>query len=116
MVADVVACPEHPELGAAGGGATMEVQSKPPTMKGPSDWFTGDVHVDPIAQGRSSDPMSVASVHFCPCGHTAWHRHTIGQTLCVTEALPHRRRRLRSITGWSTDHHPARRRDPHRGR
>ena len=65
----------------------MEVQPKPPTMKGPADWFTGDVYVDPIAQGRSSEPMSVVSVHFCPCGHTAWHRHTIGQTLYVTDGI-----------------------------
>lgn len=59
----------------------------PSTAKGSADWFTGDVDVDPIAQGRSSDPLSVASVHFCPGGHTAWHHHTIGQTLYVTDGV-----------------------------
>ena len=63
----------------------MEVQPKPPTMKGPAEWFTGEVWVDGIAQGRAPSPMSVGSVHFTPCAHTAWHRHSIGQTLYVTE-------------------------------
>ncbi|MGH3265156.1 MAG: (R)-mandelonitrile lyase [Trebonia sp.] len=65
----------------------MEKLTAPPTTKGPADWFSGDVYVDPIAQGQGDNPMSVASVHFCPCGHTAWHRHTVGQTLYVTEGL-----------------------------
>jgi quercetin dioxygenase-like cupin family protein len=58
-----------------------------PTMKGPADWFTGDVYVDPVAQGRSSSPLSVALVRFTPSAHTAWHRHSIGQTLYVTEGV-----------------------------
>jgi quercetin dioxygenase-like cupin family protein len=65
----------------------MEVQAKPPTINGPPDWFSGDVFVDPIAQGQGPTPMSVGSVHFTPCAHTAWHHHTIGQTLYVTEGL-----------------------------
>ena len=36
----------------------MEVQAKPPTTKGPTDWFTGDVYVDPIAQNQGPSPMS----------------------------------------------------------
>ena len=28
---------------------------------------------------------SLATVHFTPCAHTAWHRHSLGQTLFVTE-------------------------------
>jgi len=58
-----------------------------PTTKGPADWFTGDVYVDPIATGRGATPMSVGAVHFTPCAHTAWHRHSIGQTLYVTEGV-----------------------------
>src|SRR5919205_1116861 len=65
----------------------MDKLFTPPTAKGPADRFSGDVFVDPIAQGQGDSPMTVASVHFCPCGHTAWHRHTIGQTLYVTEGL-----------------------------
>ena len=58
-----------------------------PTNKGPADWFTGDVYVDPITTGQGPTPLSVASVHFCPCGRTAWHHHTIGQSLYVTEGV-----------------------------
>jgi quercetin dioxygenase-like cupin family protein len=65
----------------------MQEMPTPPSMKGPDDWFTGDVYVDPIAQGRADTPMSVAAVRFTPCAHTAWHRHTIGQTLYVTEGV-----------------------------
>ena len=43
------------------------------TTKGPPEWFTGDVYVDPVAQGRGPAPLSVGSVHFTPCAHTAWH-------------------------------------------
>ena len=28
-------------------------------------------------------------MHFCPGGHTAWHRHSIGQTLHVTDGVGH---------------------------
>jgi quercetin dioxygenase-like cupin family protein len=63
----------------------MEIQPGTPTAKGPSDWFTGDVWVDTLAQGHGASPMSVASVRFAPGARTAWHRHAIGQTLCVTE-------------------------------
>jgi quercetin dioxygenase-like cupin family protein len=57
------------------------------TAKGPADWFAGDVYVDPITHGQGPTPLSVASVHFTPCAHTAWHHHTIGQTLYVTEGV-----------------------------
>ena len=62
----------------------MEVIDKPSTMKGPAEWFTGDVYVDGIAQAQGS-AVNISSVHFSPCAHTAWHRHTVGQTIYVTE-------------------------------
>jgi len=67
----------------------MEVQPKKPTAKGPAEWFTGDVWIDAIAQGQGPSPLSLGSVHFTPCAHTAWHRHTLGQTLYVTEGEGH---------------------------
>jgi quercetin dioxygenase-like cupin family protein len=63
----------------------MEVQPKKSTAKGPAEWFTGDVWIDAIAQGQGPSPMSLGSVHFTPCARTAWHRHTPGETLYVTE-------------------------------
>jgi quercetin dioxygenase-like cupin family protein len=64
----------------------MHKLDKPATVKGPAQWFTGDVYVDPIAQAQRA-PLTIGSVHFTPCARTAWHRHTIGQTLYVTEGI-----------------------------
>jgi quercetin dioxygenase-like cupin family protein len=55
--------------------------------KGPADWFTGTVRIDPLFQ--ASDPARVggASVTFEPGARTAWHTHPLGQTLIVTAGL-----------------------------
>lgn len=42
----------------------MEHGTKRPTAKGPSDWFTGDVYVDAVAEGHGGPPTMVAFVHF----------------------------------------------------
>jgi quercetin dioxygenase-like cupin family protein len=63
----------------------VELRPKQSTIKGPSDWFTGDVFIDPVAQSQGPASFTLGSVHFTPCAHTAWHRHSLGQTLCVTE-------------------------------
>ena len=44
----------------------MELQERKPTFKGPADWFTGDVYVDPLAQGQGPSPVSLGWVHFTP--------------------------------------------------
>jgi quercetin dioxygenase-like cupin family protein len=55
-----------------------------PSAKGPSDWFTGTVRIDPLFQ--APDPARVAGAHvtFEPGARTAWHTHPLGQTLIVT--------------------------------
>jgi len=55
-----------------------------PSNRGPSDWFTGTVRIDPLFQ--VSDPARAAgnSVTFEPGARTAWHTHPLGQTLIVT--------------------------------
>jgi quercetin dioxygenase-like cupin family protein len=63
----------------------MEVEPRRPTANGPAEWFTGDVFIDPVAQGHTASPLSIAAVHFTPGARTAWHSHSIGQTLYVTE-------------------------------
>ena len=52
--------------------------------KGPADWFTGAVRIDPLF--KASEPARVvgASVTFEPGARTAWHTHPLGQTLIVT--------------------------------
>ena len=51
-----------------------------PSAKGPSDWFTGNVRIDPLFQAL----VSGASVTFKPGARTAWHTHPLEQTLIVT--------------------------------
>lgn len=63
----------------------MEVQPRKSTAKGPAEWFTGDVWLDPIARGTEGSTLNVAAVHFTPGARTAWHAHQGGQTLYVTE-------------------------------
>ena len=55
-----------------------------PSVKGPADWFTGTVRIDPLFQ--VTDPACAAgnSVTFEPGARTAWHTHPLGQTLIVT--------------------------------
>ena len=57
------------------------------TMKGPADWFTGDVYVDAIAAPTSPSRLAAANVHFAPGARTAWHTHPFGQTIFVTEGV-----------------------------
>jgi quercetin dioxygenase-like cupin family protein len=63
----------------------MPIQPSQPTAKGPVDWFTGDVFIDPVAQGHGVTPTTVGLVHFTPGARSAWHAHEVGQTLYVTE-------------------------------
>ena len=54
-----------------------------PSSKGPADWFTGTVRVDPLFQARDPARAAGASVTFEPGARTAWHTHPLGQTLIV---------------------------------
>ena len=63
----------------------MELLPKQDTVKGPADWFTGDVWIDVVARGRELSHLNVGAVHFSPGARTAWHSHEGGQTLYVTE-------------------------------
>src|SRR5580658_2222669 len=55
-----------------------------PSNKGPADWFTGTVRIDPLFQPPAPARASGASVTFEPGARTAWHTHPLGQTLIVT--------------------------------
>src|SRR5882757_9366083 len=54
-----------------------------PTRPGPSDWFTGHVWIDPIANNELPSRLAAARVSFAPGARTAWHTHPLGQTLYV---------------------------------
>ena len=55
-----------------------------PSNKGPADWFTGAVRIDPLFQANTPARAAGASVTFAPGARTAWHTHPLGQTLIVT--------------------------------
>jgi quercetin dioxygenase-like cupin family protein len=63
----------------------MEISSKPPTVKGPAETFTGDVWIDPVTRELPPSQLNVAAVRFTPSARSAWHSHDGGQTLYVTE-------------------------------
>ncbi|HXB95853.1 MAG TPA: cupin domain-containing protein [Puia sp.] len=55
-----------------------------PSGKGPEEWFTGVVRIDPLFQPNHPARAAAASVTFEPGARTAWHTHPLGQTLIVT--------------------------------
>jgi quercetin dioxygenase-like cupin family protein len=63
----------------------MEIRDSTPSIKGPAEWFTGDVWIDAVARPSGDATASVSAVHFHPGARTAWHSHGTGQTLWVTD-------------------------------
>lgn len=55
-----------------------------PSIKGPGEYFTGTVRIDPLHASPLPSRVSVASVTFEPGARSAWHTHPLGQTLVVT--------------------------------
>lgn len=55
-----------------------------PSAKGPEDWFSGVVRIDPLFAANDARRAAAASVTFEPGARTAWHTHPLGQTLLVT--------------------------------
>lgn len=55
--------------------------------KGPAEWFTGTVRIDPLFAANAARRAAAACVTFEPGARTAWHTHPLGQTLVVTGGL-----------------------------
>ena len=55
-----------------------------PSGKGPADWFTGTVRIDPLFSAPAPARVAGAAVTFEPGARTAWHTHPLGQTLIGT--------------------------------
>jgi quercetin dioxygenase-like cupin family protein len=58
-----------------------------PSSRGPSEYFTGTVHVQSHFQKSAPARVAGAIVTFEPSARTAWHAHPLGQTLIVTSGL-----------------------------
>jgi quercetin dioxygenase-like cupin family protein len=71
---------------ATKGKKTMEIKrsGSQPSGRGPAEYFTGSVRVDPLIQAPAPARVVGASVTFEPGARTAWHTHPLGQTLIVT--------------------------------
>lgn len=54
-----------------------------PSGKGPADYFTGTVRIDPLFAANEPGRAGGACVTFEPGARTAWHSHPLGQTLIV---------------------------------
>ena len=55
-----------------------------PSTKGPAEYFTGNVRIDPLFDAPDPARARAASVTFEPGARTAWHTHPLGQNLIVT--------------------------------
>lgn len=54
-----------------------------PSEKGPAEYFTGTVRIDPLFEAHDAARAGGASVTFEPGARTAWHTHPLGQTVIV---------------------------------
>ena len=58
-----------------------------PSGKGPAEYFTGTVRIDPLFEEADPARARGASVTFEAGARTAWHTHPLGQTLIVTSGV-----------------------------
>jgi len=58
-----------------------------PSTKGPSDWFSGNVRIDPLFDANAARRGASAIVTFEPGARTAWHTHPLGQTIIITSGI-----------------------------
>ena len=58
-----------------------------PSAKGPAEWFTGTVRIDPLFPVKEPARAAGNTVTFEPGARTAWHTHPLGQVLIVTFGL-----------------------------
>jgi quercetin dioxygenase-like cupin family protein len=58
-----------------------------PSTKGPAEYFTGSVRIDPLISPPEPSRVAMALVTFEPGARTAWHTHPFGQTLIITSGF-----------------------------
>jgi quercetin dioxygenase-like cupin family protein len=62
---------------------TIKRSGSQPSSKGPEQYFTGNVRIDPLFQPTEPSRVSAALVTFEPGARSAWHTHPLGQNLVV---------------------------------
>jgi quercetin dioxygenase-like cupin family protein len=58
-----------------------------PSVKGPAEYFTGNVRIDPLFAAKDAAPYSGGYVTFEPGARSFWHIHPTGQHLLVTAGV-----------------------------
>jgi 4-carboxymuconolactone decarboxylase len=83
-------CPPYPSRRTSSTNGSTEETSmdikragSQPSAKGPAEYFTGTVRIDPLFQAPTPARVAGAAVTFEPGARTAWHTHPLGQTLIV---------------------------------
>ena len=80
----------------------MDIHPQQPTVKAPAETFTGDAWFDVIAKGEEPSRIRVSVVRFAPGARNAWHAHSLGQTVHVTDGIG----RMQARGGRMVEVHP----------
>ena len=80
----------------------MDIHPQQPTVKAPAETFTGDAWIDVIAKGEEPSRIRVSVVRFAPGARNAWHAHSFGQTVHVTDGIG----RMQARGGRIVEVHP----------
>jgi quercetin dioxygenase-like cupin family protein len=67
--------------------STIRRAGSRPSSKGPADYFTGSVRVDPLFQQQEPARAGAGLVTFEPGARSAWHAHPLGQALFVVSGV-----------------------------
>jgi quercetin dioxygenase-like cupin family protein len=76
-----------PAADSPAGSQSVSVAGSRPAARGPAEYFTGSVRVDPLFAQKDTAPFSGAYVTFEPGARSAWHTHPAGQHLIVTSGV-----------------------------
>jgi quercetin dioxygenase-like cupin family protein len=89
MAAAKLGTAEAPTARTKGRNGTMDItrSGSQPSRKGPAEYFTGSVRIDPLFQAPEPARVGGGSVTFEPGARTAWHTHPLGQTLIITSGF-----------------------------
>ncbi len=60
-----------------------------PSGKGPGEYFTGALHIDPLFEAPEPACAHGASITFEPGARSAWHTRPLGQWNCCWSGLLH---------------------------
>ena len=80
----------------------MDIHPQQPTVKAPAETFTGDAWFDVIAKGEEPSRIRVSVERFAPGARNAWHAHSLGQTVHVTDGIG----RMQARGGRMVEVHP----------